>query len=85
MDVQIRRLRGFAGCVLGPIALITAIKFPFYYDSKPAWLWPFLGVTMFWTLWRIRNEVRDSHVPKKKSLEALREKPANAEPEPRTN
>lgn len=79
VDVQIRRLRGFLWVFIVPMCVITAMRLPWDYITKPWWLWAIMVVGTAFTIYVMRREVQQTHLPRKASLQSLREKLAKAE------
>ncbi|MDA7915935.1 hypothetical protein N9B94_01720 [Verrucomicrobia bacterium] len=74
VNTQIRRFSIFPFFVVGPMAILCLAKLPMYYASKPMWLWPMMALCFFGTWHALRNDVKKTHIPRKESLIALREK-----------
>lgn len=74
IDSHIERCRGFFRWVMGPIALMTAISYPFYYDSKPIWIWPALLLCILGTFQIMKHTIKKDLEPKRQSLQSLRDK-----------
>ena len=74
MKVQIKRYQMFPWIVLGPMTLIMMLKLPFYYDSKPLWLWPMSLLCLLVTCHVLKKDLKDNLIPKRDSLINLKSK-----------
>ena len=74
LEVQNRRYRMFPWIVLGPMVLLTIVKLPMYYDSKPLWLAPTALLCLFGTIGILRHELKVKLEPKVKALNEVRDK-----------